>query len=859
MACALPRVPNRGRVSYETRSPLTPQNPSSESRPAARTSHLPVALTPLLGRAQETEALRHLLHQHRVRLITLTGPGGVGKTRLALEVATGLREDFDEVFFVPLSSLRDPGLVLSAIAQALGLQVVATPTLLEQLIAFLHPRPRLLVLDNFEQVLPAAPLISELLAACPSLQVLVTSRTVLHLSGEQQFPVLPLPVPVPAPLPPLDTLAQTPAIALCLQRMQSIRPDFQLTAANAHALAAICTHLDGLPLAIELAAARIKLLSPQALLVRLQQRLPLLTGGNQDLPPRQQTLRDTLERSYDLLTSEEQRMFRRLAVFVGGSTIEAIEAVCNPDGVSSLAILDQVGSLLDHSLLYQELPGAREPRLLMLATISEYAEECLRVSGEEEGILAAHAAYYLAFAERGEPALRGQDQESWLQQFESEHHNLRRALHWFVLQEAAEEALRLSNALAWFWYLRGYLSEGCGWLERVLALPGASGHPTHRAKALYGLGGFARFLGDFPLARSHLEESLALWRELGDRRGCAYTLSRLGKVVQHQGDLALASALLQECVTLFREEKDQWGLALALHGLGELVCAEGDLPRARSWLQESLQLWRVVGDQWGVALVLNALGDVLRSQGYSEQAAVLYRESLALFRHLDNKWRIATVLHHLGQVARVQGNEEEMRARLDESFILFQELGNKGGIAECLAEWAAVAEVQEQYEAGVHLLAASEAVLTLVGAHLDAADRAEYDRTLAKLQVNLDEASFTAAWTQGQRMTWEQTLAAPDVVLRKQRLTPRPPASPDGLSQASPSEAYVADLTAREVEVFQHLAQGLTYAEIAEQLIISVRTVDAHVRSVYRKLGVTSRTEAIRFARDHRLLGDDHR
>src|SRR5215469_13260397 len=317
--------------------------------------------------------------------------------------------------------------------------------------------------------------ISELLVACPTLQVLVTSRAVLHLSGEHQFPVLPLPVPDLEHLPPLDNLAQTPAMALCVQRMQSACPDFQLTEANAPILAEICTHLDGLPLAIELAAARIKLLPPQSLLARMKYRLPLLTGGTQDLPTRQQTLRNTLEWSYSLLNADEQRLFRRMAVFAGGCTLEAIDAVCNREGVSDLGILDQVGSLIDKSLLFQKALGESEPRIMMLATIREYALERLRESQEVGVISDAHAAYFLTFAETGDVALRGPEQDVWLKQLETEHHNLRRALHWFVEHGEAEGALRLSSALSWFWYLHGYLREGCGWLERVLALPGASG------------------------------------------------------------------------------------------------------------------------------------------------------------------------------------------------------------------------------------------------------------------------------------------------------------------------------------------------------------------------------------------------
>jgi len=580
----------------------------------------------------------------------------------------------------------------------------------------------------------------------------------------------------------------------------------------------------------------------------------LLTGGTQDLPARQQTLRNTLEWSYSLLNSDEQRLFRCMAVFVGGCTLEALEAVCNQEGVSAVEILDRVGSLLDKSLLYQRTKGGNEPRCMILATIREYALERLRESEEEEAISDAHAVYFLTFAETGDVALRGPEQDVWLKQFEAEHHNLRRALHWFVEHEEAESALRLSSALSWFWYLHGYLREGCGWLERVLELSGASERTRYLAKALYSLGGLVRFLGNFTPARSHLEEGLALWRELGDRQGYAYTLARLGTVLKLQGNLAIAHGLLEEGVALFQEVGDTWGRALALVGLGDVIISEGDLPSAHHWLQESLALFQEVGDTWGRALALDGLGEVMRCQGDYEQAAKFYDESLVLFRHLDNKWRMAYLLHNLGHVARAQGNYEGMAALFEESFVLFRELGQKAGIADCLAGLAAVAGVQGQQELAVQLFAASQALFNALGVRLDPADRAEYDRNLASVRTRLDEATFHVAWALGQQMTWEQILAAPEQVKRKRNLTTPHPASHFVFSQVPPSASFPAGLTAREVEVLRLAAQGLSYAQIAERLIISARTVDAHLRSIYGKLGVTSRNDATRVAREHQLL-----
>ncbi len=483
--------------------------------------NLPVQLTPLIGREREVAAVGQLLQREEVRLLTLTGPGGTGKTRLGLQMAAQLSEVFsDGVFFVNLAPLSDPELVVPTIAQALGVKEEFGQPLIDLLSASLREKELLLLLDNFEQVVGAAIEVAQLLARCPKLNVLVTSRAALHVQGEQEFAVPPLAVPDPKSLPDLVALSQYEAVALFITRAQAVKPDFQVTAANAPAVAEICVRLDGLPLAIELAAVRTKLLPPQALLARLGQRLAVLTGGAKDVPARQQTLRNTIEWSYQLLDAQEQQLFRRLSAFVGGCTLEAIEVVCAAFRDEARPVLDAVASLIDKSLLQQTEQEGEEPRLVMLETIREYGLECLTASGEREATWQAHAEYYLALAERAEPELRGIQQALWLERLEREHENLRAALECFLEQagmgKGKELALRLCVALAFFWRMGGYLREGRTGFSRALA-SSEEVASSLRARGLFYAGALAHYQDSNEQAEVLCGESLALYRELGDR------------------------------------------------------------------------------------------------------------------------------------------------------------------------------------------------------------------------------------------------------------------------------------------------------------------------------------------------------
>ena len=562
-------------------------------------NNLPVQPTPFLGRVHEVAAIAELLSRSDVRLVTLTGPGGTGKTRLALQMAADMSEMFKSgVFFVNLAPLSDPALVVPTIAETLAIREESGRTFLERLTEELRPRQMLLLLDNFEQVTSAAEQVAALLTACPQLKVLVTSREVLHVRAEHEFLVPPLPVPDSNHLPDLATLSHNAAVALFLQQAQTVKPDFHLTDSNAHTIAELCARLDGLPLAIELAAARMKLFSPRALLARLGQRLSVLTSASRDVPARQQTLRNTIAWSYQLLTAPEQRLFRQLSVFVDGGTMEAIEALCTSPGSASEPLLDGVASLIDKSLLQRvELQIGEESRFVMLETIREYALDRLESSGEAETARGAHVAYFLALAEEAEQGMAGPQQAVLLERLDQEHDNLRTAMQWSTsrAQEGKDMALRLGGALYSFWYGRGYFSEGRDFLERALSRSDDVAAPI-RAKALYAASQLQKVLGSLDRAEAFGEQSLALYREFGDAVGNATCLHLLADIAWERGNLAVARSLGEESLRLFREGGDITSIAEVLLHLGTLAVEQGEYARGRDLLTESLRINRELGN-----------------------------------------------------------------------------------------------------------------------------------------------------------------------------------------------------------------------------------------------------------------------
>jgi predicted ATPase/class 3 adenylate cyclase/DNA-binding CsgD family transcriptional regulator len=851
--------------------------------------NLPIQLTPIIGREQEITAVGHLLKRQEVRLLTLTGPGGTGKTRLGLQVAAELSEVFsDGVFFVNLAPLSDPELVVPTIAQVLGLKEAAGQPLLDLVSAWLREKELLLLLDNFEQVVVAAFEVSALLARCPQLNVLVTSRAVLHLSGEHEFPVPPLSMPDPNHLPDLETLSQYESVALFIARAQAVKPDFQVTNANAPAVAEICVRLDGLPLAIELAAARIKILPPQALLARLDQRFTLLTSGARDVPARQQTLRNTIAWSYELLDANEQWLFRRLSVFVGGATLEAIAALYTTLGNEPGLVLDDIALLIDKSLLQQSEQEAEEPRFVMLETIREYGREALTAHGEVEATRQAHAVSYLALAEAAELEWEGPQESVWFVRLEREHDNLRAVMKWLLERREAEMSLRLGAALWWFWQERNAYHEGWIFLEQALEGSEEVASPV-RAKALLAAGNMAGYAGhseqgevlcqeslalfraigdakgmgialfnlamvaewscDFAAARSRYEESMVLSREVGNTNLVAWALDGLAQVAIFQGEFARARLLLKESLALFGELGYHTGIAHSLFWSARALFSQGDLAGARAVTEESLALFREIGTKTAEAYVVPLLGEITFYQGDTTTARLLFEKTCAFYREVGNKEQIAGTLSQLAKVIAAQGDLAEARAFYEESLNRGKEVNSNEFIMDvtpALEGLAAVVAAQGDPTWAARLWATAEAQRETYSLPLEPIYRADYEQAVAAARTQLGEQSFAAAWAEGRSMTPEQTLAVRGAVTV--------PVQPQATRSVKSLPTYPDGLTAREVEVLRLVAQGLSNAEIAERLIISLLTVKAHMRSLYNKLGISSRSAATRYAIEHHLM-----
>jgi predicted ATPase/DNA-binding XRE family transcriptional regulator len=726
-------------------------------------SGLPLQLESLVGREQDEAAAAHLLRQPEVRLLTLTGAPGIGKTRLAIQVAMSLRDSFaDGACFVDLAPVRDMAFVLPAIAHALDLRDTSGQPLAVTLRDMLRARQTLLVLDNFEQVTAAAPDVAGLLAACPHVKALVTSRATLHVRGEHELTVPPLALPAAAPLPALSDLAQYAAVALFVQRARAVQPTFELTPANAATVVEICQRLDGLPLAIELAAAWIKVLPPVALRSRLEHQLALLTGGAQDLPERQRTMQAAIAWSYDLLDGAQQRLFRRLAVFVGGWTLEAAEGVCGPATELGVDTLLGLRALVDQSLVRERTEAGGAGRFTLLETLREYGLERLEASGEHTELGRRHADYFVALAETAEPRLIGPEQDVWLERLEADHDNMRAVLDWTLEQRDAELGLRLAGAVHRFWDRRGHLSEGRLWTDRLLELDRAlpiPAAPAVRAKALNGAGVLASRQGDYERAIALHEETLALWRSLGDRRREAMALNNLGTEAQEQGDYVRAIAFYEESVAIKRDLGEPRTTAVSLGNLGDVLRDVGAFARAEALFVESRALYEQAGDRWGVAVAMTNLGDILRRRGDLAGAAQLHMESRALFQASQDHWGVAVALKNMADVACDRGELAEARALYGESLGLYRAIGNQLGTVWCLEGAACVAALSDEPARAAQLYGAAEALRRSIRTPLPPADRAAYERDVAALREVLGPERFAAAWAQGQAAPQHQVAA----------------------------------------------------------------------------------------------------
>jgi non-specific serine/threonine protein kinase len=832
---------------------------------------LPPPLTPLVGREAEVAAARRELLRAGVRLLTLLGPPGVGKTRLAQALAARVAGDFPGgVWLVPLAPVAEAALVPPAIASALGVVDGVDLPLRERLGLRLRGARRLLVLDNFEQVLPAAGEVGALLAACPDLSVVVTSRAALRVSGEHRFPVPPLALPEqPASgrPPSVDDLARSEAVRLFVARARAVQPGFALSAENGEPVAEICARLDGLPLALELAAARVSLLPPRALRARLAEHgLALLTGGARDLPARQQTLRGAVAWSYDLLTPKERALFRRLGVFAGGFTLEALGAVAGgADGGPGLEVLDGLSSLVDKSLVGPHVEGAAatapaardagEARYGLLETLREFALERLEESGEAEAVRRRHAAYYLALAEAEGPDARpvggGASQAARHDRLEREHAELRQALRWWEARARAgetEPALRLATALWPFWFARGHWAEGHGWLERFLALDRAAAAPAlpARAGALYAAGFPAWNAGDWACARALHAEHLALCRALGDRRGEARARVIAVFLASWRDDLEGERANAEAGLALAKEVGDAWAAGWAEQLLGGQAFRRGELAPAEARARESLRLFGALDSEEGPASAIAPrllLAQLAERQGDAAQAAAHYEEALRLARLGGGLHEQGKILLRLGFFALHQQDLPRASALLREALARLRDGGSLHNVPVGLAGLAGVAAAQGRPERAARLCGAATAELVRRYGRewmSDPADLADVERVVAAVRATLAEPALGAAWAAGQAVTLEQAI---EEALGDEA---PPAAAPRGDGAGGP-------LTRRELEVAALVAEGLSNREIAARLTITERTSEGHVAHILDRLGFRTRVQIAAWATERGL------
>jgi predicted ATPase/DNA-binding CsgD family transcriptional regulator len=793
-------------------SPNAPLRDASEGGPGALVTlpargsmrppnNLPLGLSSFVGREKELAEVKRLLDGNR--LLTLTGSGGSGKTRLALTAANERVGGFEDgAWLVELASLADPSLVRGAVASALGIreQPGSPPT--ETLSGYLRTKKMLLVLDNCEHLVEAcAELTEALLRTCPNLRVLATSREAFGIAGETRLAVPPLSLPDPRRLPAVEDLAHYEAANLFVDRAKAVNPGFALTDRNVMSVAQICYRLDGIPLAIELAAARAKVLSVAQIAARLDDRFALLTDGGRTALARQRTLEAAVDWSHELLSRGERTLLRRLSVFAGGFTLGAAEAVCSgvpaEEEIERGEVLDLLSRLVDKSMvLVAERDG--EARYRFLETIRQYASEKLERSGETAEIRRRHAGFFLALAEEAGPELKGPRQGEVLERLETEHDNLRAAMRWLVEKGGVEASARLAWALWLFWFHRGHQDEGRGWIERVLA-KGDALSEGQRAKMLYADGAMSWGLRESADTIRLLEDSRALFRQAGDRHGEALALAATGVPTLQQGDVERATTILEEGIELLREAGDRWETGFMLAHLGMLYLDRNEQARATRHFEESLALSRETGHKFSGCVSLTNLARAAQARGDDDRAARLYAEGLTLA----------------------------------------VELSDKANAAYCLEGLARVTSTRGDHERAARIFGAAEALLEAAGDPLyaHAQDRAYYERAVDALRSRLGEKSFRAVWSEGRAMEMEEAV--------EYALEPR---------ESSAPRSYPAGLSGREVEVLRLVATGMTSAQVAKELFISPNTVNRHLGSIYGKLGVSSRAAAARFASEHNLV-----